>query len=75
MGVMAEPPMRRLSDKLLAAFNQACDQGYADIAEMLLRCLELALTREGGAQSSDKRVELGPVIEAYSRLLALKNPG
>ncbi|MBI3515227.1 MAG: hypothetical protein HY060_14380 [Proteobacteria bacterium] len=72
---MAEPPMRRLSDKLLAAFNQACDQGYADIAEMLLRCLELALTREGGAQSSDKRVELGPVIEAYSRLLALKNPG
>ena len=75
MEAMSEPPMRRLSDKLLAAFNQACEQGYADIAEMLLRTLELALTREGGAQSSDKRTELGPVIEAYSRLLNLKNPG
>ena len=74
MGVMSEPPMRRLSDKVLAAFNQACEQGFADIAEMLLRTLELALTREGGAQSSDKRTELGPVIEAYSRLLTLKNP-
>ena len=70
---MAEPPMRRLSDKVLAAFNQACEQGYVDIAEMLLRTLELALTREGGAKSSDKRIELGPVIEAYSRLLTLKN--
>ena len=71
---MADPPMRRLSDKVLAAFNQACDRGYIDIAEMLLRCLELALTREGGANSDDKRTELGAVIDAYSRLLALKNP-
>jgi hypothetical protein len=67
--------MRRLSDKVLAAFNQACDQGYIDIAEMLLRTLELALTREGGANSDDKRTELGAVIEAYSRLLTLKNQG
>ncbi len=72
---MADPPMRRLSDKVLAAFNQACDQGYIDIAEMLLRTLELALTREGGANSDDKRTELGAVIEAYSRLLTLKNQG
>jgi hypothetical protein len=72
---MADPPMRRLSDKVLAAFNQACDQGYTDIAEMLLRTLELALTREGGANSADKRTELGAVIDAYSRLLTLKNQG
>jgi hypothetical protein len=64
-----------LSDKVLAAFNQACDQGYTDIAEMLLRTLELALTREGGANSADKRTELGAVIDAYSRLLTLKNQG
>ena len=72
---MADPPMRRLSDKVLAAFNQACDGGYIDIAEMLLRALELALTREGGANSDDKRTELGAVIDAYSRLLTLKNQG
>ena len=72
---MADPPMRRLSDKVLAAFNQACDGGYIDIAEMLLRTLELALTREGGADSDDKRTELGAVIDAYSRLLTLKNQG
>ena len=28
---------RRLSDKILFAFNQACDQGYHDVAEILLR--------------------------------------
>jgi hypothetical protein len=70
---MAEPPMRRLSDKVLAAFNQACDTGDADIAEMLLRALELILTRQGGAEADDKRAELGAVMEAYSRLLTIKN--
>ncbi len=30
---MAEPPMRPLSDKVLTAFNQACDIGDAEIAE------------------------------------------
>jgi hypothetical protein len=70
---MADAPMRRMSDKVLAAFNQACDEGDADIAEMLLRALELILTREGGANSADKRGEMGAVIEAYSRLLSVKN--
>ena len=72
---MAEPPMRRLSDKVLAAFNQACDQGDVDIAEMLLRALELILTKQGGADSDDKRGELGAVMDAYSRLLTIKNRG
>jgi hypothetical protein len=70
---MADAPMRRMSDKVLAAFNQACDNGHADIAEMLLRALELILTREGGANSTDNRGELGPVVEAYSRLQAIKS--
>jgi hypothetical protein len=33
------------------------------------------LTREGGANSDDKRTELGAEIDAYSRLLTLKNQG
>jgi len=39
---------------------------------MLLRALELILTREGGAKSTDHRGELGPVVEAYGRLQDLK---
>jgi hypothetical protein len=70
---MAEPPMRRLSDKVLAAFDQACDMGDAEIAEMLLRALELILTKQGGADSDDKRSDLGAVMEAYGRLLTIKN--
>jgi hypothetical protein len=70
---MAEPPMRRISDKVLAAFNQACDMGDLDVAEMLLRVLELILTKQGGADSDDKRGELGAVMDAYGRLLSIKN--
>lgn len=72
---MAETPMRRLSDKVLAAFNQACDIGDTDIAEMLLRALELILTKQGGADTDDKRGDLGAVMDAYGRLLQIKNKG
>jgi hypothetical protein len=61
-------PHRRLSDKILSAFDQACERGELDVAEMLLRALELTLTRTGGKGSVDQRVELGPVIETYARL-------
>lgn len=63
---------RRLSDKILAAFNQACDQGRIEVAEHLLRALELALTRHGGKGRPENRTELGPVVEAYGRLEALR---
>lgn len=67
--------LRRLSDKILAAFNQACDQRQLDVAEHLLRALELSLTRYGGKNASDKRGELGAVVEAFGRLEALRqNP-
>lgn len=65
-------PLRRLSDKILAAFNQACDQNQVDTAEHLLRALELSLTRYGGQNASDKRSQLGPVVEAFGRLEALR---
>jgi hypothetical protein len=64
--------LRRLSDKILAAFNQACDQRQIEVAEHLLRALELSLTRYGGKNSTDKRGELGPVVEAFGRLEALR---
>ena len=61
-------PQRRLSDKILSAFDQACERGELDVAEMLVRALELTLTRTGGKDSIDQRIELGPVIETYARL-------
>lgn len=64
--------VRRLSDKILAAFNQACEQKQVETAEHLLRALELSLTRYGGHNNSDKRSQLGPVVEAFGKLEALR---
>lgn len=64
---------RRLSDKLLVSFDQACDQGLLEVAELLLRALEMVLTREGGPKFVDKRQDLGPVIAAYARLKELQD--
>ncbi len=69
---MTEPQMRRISDKVLAAFNQACDVPDIEVAEMLLRTLELILTRQGGADSAEKRNDMTAILEAYGRLLGLK---
>lgn len=66
-------PGRRLSDKILAAFDQACDRQEVEVAELLVKALELALTRTGGKGNVDKRQELGPVLEAYARLERLRS--
>jgi hypothetical protein len=36
---------RRLSDKILIAFDHACDQGDLEVAELLLRLVEMMLRR------------------------------
>jgi hypothetical protein len=66
-----QTPARRLSDKVLAAFNQACDQGDLDTADLLLQALDLTLTRE--LRKHEQRKELGPVVEAYARLKSLRD--
>ncbi len=73
LAVAMEMPQRRLSDKILAAFDQACDRGEIEVAELLLRALELTLTRAGGKGHVDKRGELGPVVDAYARLKQRRN--
>jgi hypothetical protein len=72
---MSERPARRLSDKILLAFEQACEQRDLAVAEHLIRALEVALTKEGGPGRTDQRKELGPVFEAYDRLKALRQGG
>lgn len=74
VAAMSEP-LRRLSDKILAAFNQACDQRESDVAELLLQALDLTLTRQAGNDKNDLRNELGQVAEAYARLKTLRSGG
>jgi hypothetical protein len=63
---------RRLSDKILSAFDQACQRRELDVAELLVKALELTLTRSGGKGNIDKRHEFGPVVEAYAKLQRLR---
>jgi hypothetical protein len=66
-------PQRRLSDKILLAFDQACRQNDLDSADHLLRALDVALTREAlQGKGADRRGELGPLTEAFSRLKELR---
>ena len=65
---MSEP--RRLSDKLLLAFDQACEQGQVEVAELVLKAIEIVLTRE--AAPAERRGHLGPEVEAFARLKALR---
>lgn len=75
MVLAAMTPQRRLSDKILLAFDQACEKGELDVAELLVKALELTLTRVGGQGNVDRRVDLGPVTDAYSRLKRLREAG
>jgi hypothetical protein len=43
---------RRLSDKVLIAFHQACDQGNIEVARPLLEVLEFMLKRPPRLQGS-----------------------
>ncbi len=65
---------RRLSDKILLAFHQACDQGQLGLAAELLKCCEAALGRQlpsGG----DRRATDEVMIAAFERLWFLRHPG
>jgi hypothetical protein len=67
---MSETPhfTRRLSDKILMAFNQACEQQAVEVAQLLIHALELALTREGGLDKTDNRKDLDAVMLAFDKL-------
>ena len=73
---MAEPPTesrdRRLSDKVLLAFDMACEQNHLEAAEGLYRTLEIVLTRQGGANSVDKRMNVDFIGKAYTKLRRLR---
>lgn len=65
---------RRLSDKILIAFHHACDQADYEVAEHLLRILEMMLTRRPTNPDGNRRRSLETLVAAYERLWYLRHP-
>lgn len=49
--------MQRLSDKIIAAHEQACQQGKPEVARHLLQALELELSSIGGPKDDERTVD------------------
>ncbi len=64
---------RRLSDKILLAFDQACETDSLDCADMMLKALEISLTTMGGPGAVDRRLNMEPYNHAFERLQTLKS--
>ncbi len=65
---------RRLSDKILVAFHQACDQSDFEVAEQLLRVLEMMLTRRPVTPDTNRRRNIETLVAAHERLWHLRHP-
>ena len=65
---------RRLSDHILTAFHQACDQGDLEVAERLLAVLEMAVSPRLLPQSAPDRRSVESLVAAYERLWQLRHP-
>ena len=64
---------RRLSDKILIAFHQACDLADFDVAEQLLLILNTMLRRRPGAPGGDRRRNIESLVAAHERLWQLRH--
>jgi hypothetical protein len=65
---------RRLSDKILIAFHQACDQHDFEVAERLLLVLETMLKRPPPKLDRRRRRAREGLVAAHERLWLLRHP-
>ena len=65
---------RRLSDKILVAFHQACDLADYEVAEGLLRLFEIMLARRPLPSDGSRRRSMESLVAAHERLWQLKHP-
>ncbi len=65
---------RRLSDKILIAFHQACDQSDLEVAEQLLRILEMMVSRKPLTPDGSRRKNMESLVAAHERLWYLRHP-
>jgi hypothetical protein len=73
----AQHRARRLSDKILIAFHQACDQADFAVAARLLNILDTMTTAQRRARAprgSERRRRQGNVVAAHERLWQLRHP-
>ena len=66
---------RRLADKILAAHEQACQQGKVEVARHLLQALELELSAHGGSGVEESRHVDAALEAAFARQNALDAVG
>ncbi len=59
---------RRLSDKILAAFHQACDQNDVAVATALLGVLEFAMYSSVGRGRNERHRDQKGLLAAQERL-------
>ncbi len=65
---------RRLSDKILIAFHQACDQGDVEVARPLLEVLEFMLKRPPHLPGGVDRRGQESLVAAHERLWQIRHP-
>ncbi|SHJ43093.1 hypothetical protein SAMN02745194_02573 [Roseomonas rosea] len=65
---------RRLTDKILIAFHHACDQGDYEVAEEMLRILEMMITRRVTSPDTNRRKNMESLVAAHERLWLLRHP-
>lgn len=65
---------RRLSDKIIVAFHHACDVSDFEVADALLRTLELMLTRRPTPADLGRRRSMESLVAAHERLWHLRHP-
>ena len=65
---------RRLTDKILIAFHHACDQGDYEVAEEMLRILEMMITRRVTTPDAGRRKSMESLVAAHERLWLLRHP-
>ena len=65
---------RRLSDKVLIAFHNACDQRDFEVAEQLLHVLEIMLKRRPLTLDNRRARDRETLVAAYERLWQLRHP-
>ena len=68
------PHIRRLFDKILTSFHHACDEGDFEVAEKLLRVLEMMVGRDPTNQDGNRRPNLENLVAAHERLWTLRHP-
>lgn len=64
---------RRLSDKILIAFDQACNQADYEVARELLEVLEKMLARRPSAADGTRRRHMQSLVTAHERLWCLQH--